>query len=181
MRAFASRTLPSRLFSSLPRQFDKLQARGTWGAKCRCTARAKQPSQQRRHTLEVPHVDPRTRRRKSGLVDCCDSLPQLIDQVTLTASTMKSPVLTVVLLAATARAQSAPQFEVVVAENLPVTYEASNTEVAPPGVLIPRNGASQQPHSLPNCKSLIRYQTLSKSPPSRSRTLRPRTRHTCSS
>ena len=55
---------------------------------------------------------------------------------------MKSHILSLALVAATARAQSAPQFEVVVAENLPVTYEASDTEVTPPGVLLPRNGAS---------------------------------------
>ena len=50
-------------------------------------------------------------------------------------------------LATAVQAQSAPQFEVVVGENLPVTYEASGVEVTPPGVLIPRNGAAPQPKS----------------------------------
>jgi hypothetical protein len=44
------------------------------------------------------------------------------------------------LLIAAVTAQSAPQFEVVVEQNLPVVYQASNTEVMPPGVLLPRNG-----------------------------------------
>ena len=44
------------------------------------------------------------------------------------------------LLAATVQAQSAPQFEVVVQENLPVAYQASDTKVTP-GLLVPRNGS----------------------------------------
>ena len=43
------------------------------------------------------------------------------------------------LLAVTVASQSAPQFEIVVEENLPVLYQASNTEITP-GLLIPRNG-----------------------------------------
>lgn len=52
------------------------------------------------------------------------------------------------ILAATVSAQSAPEFAVVIAENLPVTYEASNTTVSPPGVLLPRDGMPSH-HLLP--------------------------------
>jgi hypothetical protein len=49
-----------------------------------------------------------------------------------------------ILLAAQAYTQSAPQFEVVVAENLPVRYGA--TQITP-GVLISRNGIlASSPH-----------------------------------
>lgn len=58
-----------------------------------------------------------------------------------TNNNMKSGIISVAsLLAVTVRAQTAPQFEVVAGDNLPVTYEASDTEVSPPGVLLPRNG-----------------------------------------
>jgi hypothetical protein len=49
-----------------------------------------------------------------------------------------SPKLLPLLITAVA-SQSAPQFEVSVEQNLPVVYQASNTEVSPPGVLLPRN------------------------------------------
>jgi hypothetical protein len=49
------------------------------------------------------------------------------------------------LLPALVVSQTAPQFVVQVQNNLPVTYEASNTEVTPPGVLLPRNGSLYTP------------------------------------
>lgn len=48
------------------------------------------------------------------------------------------------LLAATAKAQSAPEFDIVVSQNLPVTYEGTNTEVAP-GVLLDGEGTILYP------------------------------------
>lgn len=53
---------------------------------------------------------------------------------------MKLHYYTLPLLPALIAGQSAPQFEVVVQNNLPVTYTNSSTQVTPPGVLIPRNG-----------------------------------------
>lgn len=44
------------------------------------------------------------------------------------------------LLAATAQAQSAPEYDIVVSQNLPLTYEGTDTEVDPPGVLLDAEG-----------------------------------------